>query len=145
EYLRKSVQNKLAVKGSKGKPKMLVNVHKRKKISLSEGVSNNNNGDDGHILSNDDGHILSNDDGHILSNDDEQISNHDDEQISYYDDEQISNHDDEPTLNNNNVSNPDQDDQEQENRSSENECQVVTKNEWKRNNTKLTKKGLKDS
>ncbi|CAG8790794.1 16652_t:CDS:2 [Cetraspora pellucida] len=123
EYLRKSVQNKLAIKGSKGKPKMLVNVHKRKKIFLSEGVSNNNNSDDGHILSNDNRHILSNDDGHILSNDnrhilsnddrhilsndDEQISNHDDEQISYYDDEQISNHDDEPTLNNNNVSNPD--------------------------------------
>ncbi|CAG8669695.1 10857_t:CDS:2, partial [Cetraspora pellucida] len=115
EYLHKSVQNKLAVKGSKGKPKMLVNVHKRKKISLSEGVSNNNNIDDGHILSNDN--------GHILSNDYKQILNHDDEQISYYDDEQISNYFDEPTLNNNNVSNPDQDDQEQENRSLENECQ----------------------
>ncbi|CAG8820403.1 18221_t:CDS:2, partial [Racocetra fulgida] len=61
-----------------------------------------------------------------LSNDDEQISNHDDEQIL--------NHDDEQTLNNNNFSNTDQEDQDQENRSSENECQVVTENE----------KGLKD-
>ncbi|CAG8820601.1 16427_t:CDS:1, partial [Racocetra fulgida] len=76
------------------------------------------------------------DDRHTLSNNDEQISNHDDEQIS--------NHDDEQTLNNNNSSNTDQEDQDQENRSSENECQVVTENKWTRNNTKLTRKGLKD-
>ncbi|CAG8451156.1 14408_t:CDS:2, partial [Cetraspora pellucida] len=116
----------------KGKPKILVKVYKRKKISLSKGVSNNNNSNDGHILCNDDKHILSNNDRHILSNDDrhilsndnEQILNQDDEQILYYDDKQISNYNNEPTLNNNNVSNPNQDDQEQKNRSSENKCQV---------------------